>query len=252
MDKLSVTVITFNEEKNIRGCLESVRWADELVVVDSGSSDSTLDICREYTDRLFTEAWRGYGRQKNLAADKAANPWILNIDADERVTKGLKQEIEGLFEKGTELDGFYMPRKSFFLGKWIKHGGWYPDYNLRLFKKGKGRFVERDVHETVELDGRAGYLKKPIEHYTYNSISDYLLRMDRYSTLAAGELKKKGRSINISDIIIRPHATFLKMYILKKGFLDGYRGLILSALYSAYTLSKYIKLWEMEGKDGAS
>lgn len=248
MQELSVTIITLNEEGNIRECLESVKWADEIVVSDSGSTDRTIDICREYGAKVFQDEWLGFGRQKNLCIERASNDWILNIDADEMVTPLLREEIERVLEDRGGCDGFYIPRKSFFLGRWIRHCGWYPDYNLRLFKKGKGRFNEREVHEAVELNGRVGYLGNPLEHYTYKSISDFLERMDRYSTLSAKEMFKEGKRVGLFDILFRPELTFFKMYILKRGFLEGYRGLILSGLYASYTLSKYVKLWEMSRK----
>lgn len=254
MEGLSVTIITLNEEENIRDCLESVKWADEIVVLDSYSSDKTTDICKEYTDKVHSEReWHGFGRQKNLCIEKAKGPWILNIDADERVTPELRKEIEGILSgKQENLNGFYIPRKSFFIGKWIRYCGWYPDYNLRLFRKDKGRFSERLVHESVELKGKTGHLKNPLEHYTYKSISDYLLRTDKYSRLAAKEMFNNGKKGNYFDILLRPLATFLKMFILKRGFLEGYRGLILSCLYASYTLSKYAKLWEMTNTDHKS
>ncbi len=249
--QLSVVIITFNEEDNIRACLESVKWADEIVVVDSNSIDKTIEICREYTDKVYVEEWRGYGRQKNLAIERASHPWILNIDADERVTTELKIEMAGVLGKDRgEIDGYYMPRKNFFLGRWIRYCGWYPDYNLRLFRNGKGFFNEREVHESLKIEGKTAYLMHPIEHYTYRSISEYLQRMDRYSGLAAQEMFRAGRRAGFLDLLIRPELTFLKMYLLKMGFLEGYRGLILSCLYTAYTFSKYARLWEMgEVKD---
>jgi glycosyltransferase involved in cell wall biosynthesis len=250
MQKLSVTIITLNEEENIRDCLESVKWADEIIVSDSGSTDKTVDICKEYGAKVFNDNWLGFGKQKNLCTERTRYNWILNIDADERITPGLKNEIEHILNKTSpdaskKIDGYYMPRKSFFLGKWVKRCGWYPDYNLRLFRKDKGSFNERDVHEAVELNGKAGYLKNPIEHHTYKSISDYLKRMNRYSTLAAKEMLKNGKRAGLHDLLFRPELTFMKMYFLKRGFLEGYRGLILSVLYACYTFSKYAKLWEM-------
>ena len=251
MDSISVTIITFNEEENIRECLESVGWADEIVVVDSGSRDRTVHICREYTDRVFIEEWKGYGRQKNMALERATGKWVLSIDADERVTPGLREEIEEILKgRAQDMDGFYIPRKNLFLGRWIRHCGWYPDYTLRLFRKGKGRFVEREVHEAVSVDGKVGYLKNPLEHHTYRSIGDYLKRMDRYSTLSAREMMREGRGAGPLDLLIRPWLTFMKMYLLRLGFLEGYRGLILSILYSIYTFSKYAKLWEMKRGKG--
>lgn len=244
MQKVSVTIITLNEETNIRDCFESVRWADEILVSDSGSSDRTVDICKDYGARVFHDEWLGFGRQKNLIAGRAKNDWVLNVDADERITDDLKAEIEQVLYQGN-CDGYYIPRKNFFGNKWIKYCGWYPDYNLRLYKKEKGQFNERAVHEAVEIKGSVGYLKNPLEHYTYKDISDYLKRMDRYSMLAAEEMFTNGRSAGYLDLFLRPCFTFLKMFFLQKGFMDGYTGLVLSGLYSSYTFSKYARLWEM-------
>jgi len=247
MQKISVTIITLNEEKNIRACLESVKWADEILVSDSGSSDRTVEICKEYGARVFNDRWEGFGRQKNLIAERARNNWILNIDADERISPQLHEEIESVLSEG-DFDGYNIPRKNFFGDKWIRHCGWHPDCNLRLYRKDKGKFNERDVHEAVKVDGEAGYLKAPLEHYTYRDISDYLRRMNRYSTLAAEEMFKKGRKAGYFDILFRPLFTFLKMFFLQKGFMEGGTGLVLSGLYASYTLSKYAKLREMSGK----
>lgn len=248
LPKISVTIITHNEEKNVADCLQSVRWADEIIVVDSYSADRTVEICKKYKAIVITEKWLGYSRQKNLAIDNAKNEWILSLDADERITKELLDEIKKEFEKDISIDGFYIARKNFFLGRWIKHCGWYPDYNLRLFKKGKGRFIEREVHERAEIKGEAKYLKHPLEHYTYKTLNDFISRLDRYSSLSAIELHKKGRTAGWSHLTVRPVTTFLRMYFLKKGFLEGFYGILLSGLYSFYTFSKYAKLWEMEKK----
>ncbi len=243
MQKISVAIITLNEEENIRACLESVLWADEILVSDSGSADRTVEICKEYGAKVFKDEWSGFGRQKNLIAGRAKNDWILNIDADERVTHDLKKEIESILS--SDYDGYFIPRKNFFGSRWIKYCGWHPDYNLRLYKKERGYFNERGVHEAVQIKGRAGFLKNPLEHYTYRDISDYLKRMDRYSTLAAEEMLKNGKTAGLLDLVLRPSFTFLKMFFLQKGFLEGYRGVVLSGLYSSYTFAKYAKLWEM-------
>lgn len=244
--KLSVTIITLNEEENIRPCLESVKWADEIVVCDSGSSDKTLEVCREYTNRIYMDEWRGFGAHKNLCLDRAFYPWVLSLDADERVSIALRAEIEGILEGKGKFEGYFIPRRNYFLGKWVKHCGWYPDYTLRLFKKDKGRFKERSVHEAVDVNGPIGYLEEPLEHYTYQSISDFLKRLDRYSTLAAEEMARSGKRCRLSRLLLHPPFTFLKMFFLQKGFLEGHRGLLISILYSFYTFSKYAKLWELE------
>ncbi len=248
LPKISVTIITHNEEENIENCLKSIKWADEIVVVDSFSADKTLAICKKYKAKIIKSKWLGYSRQKNLAIDKARNEWILSIDADERITKELLDEIKKEFERGDAADGYYIARKNFFLGKWIKQCGWYPDYNLRLFKKSKGRFIEREVHERAEVNGATKYLKHPLEHYTYKTLSDFISRLDRYSTLSAVELYKKGKRAGWSHLTIRPITTFLKMFFMKMGFLEGFYGILLSGLYSFYTFSKYAKLWEMDKK----
>jgi glycosyltransferase involved in cell wall biosynthesis len=245
MEKISVAIITKNEEANIRECLESIQWADEVVVVDSGSTDQTLEICRQYRAQVFQEEWKGYARQKNSAIAKTRNSWVLSLDADERVPVELREEIAGISaSKG--LEGYFIARKNFFLGSWIKHCGWYPDYNLRLFRKGQGHFQEREVHERVEIEGETGRLRHPLEHHTYRSLSDFIQRLDRYSNLAAREMEKEGRRFRRTDLFFRPPATFLQMYLLQAGFLDGYLGFLLSVLYSFYTFTKYSKLKEQQ------
>src|SRR3990172_3598946 len=218
MDRISVTIIARNEEANIVECLESVKWADEIIVSDSGSTDSTVEVCKGYGARVFS---------------------------DERVTPELRDEILGLPEKGDKV-GYYLPMRNFFGGRWIRHCGWYPDYHLRLYRKDLGRFSEREVHEAIELEGPRAYLKNPLNHYTYRDASDYLERMERYSSLAAKQMLSEGRRPRITDIALRPPFTFLKMFVLQLGFLDGRTGLLLSTLYAYYTYTKYAKLREMK------
>ena len=243
---LSVAIITHNEEDNIRGALESVKWADEIVVVDSFSTDRTAEICREYTDKVFSFEWSGFSEQKNRAVSLTTNPWVLVLDADESVTVELKDEILNIIKDKSSKDSYYLPRKNYFAKRWIKHGGWWPDYTLRLFRREKGSFEAREVHESIKIIGSTGYLENPIEHYTYKNVDDYLKRMQTYSTLAAKELLKKGRRANIFDIIFRPPATFFRMFFLQLGMLDGIYGIILAYLYSVYTYKKYLKLREMQ------
>jgi glycosyltransferase involved in cell wall biosynthesis len=248
MEKISVAIITKNEEANIRDCLECVRWADEVVVVDNGSTDGTQQICQAFQARFYLEEWKGFSQQKNSAIEKTRNEWVLSLDADERVSPALQQEIKEVLERGPSTDGYFIARKNFFLGRWIKHCGWYPDYNLRLFRKSRGRFRERAVHERVEIEGKVGYLKHPLEHYTYRSLSDFFQRMDGYSTLAAREMRNEGKKYRFFDVFFRPPFTFLQMYILRAGFLEGYLGFLLSVLYSFYTFAKYSKLKELQEK----
>ncbi|MBI5379178.1 MAG: glycosyltransferase family 2 protein [Nitrospirae bacterium] len=247
-DKVSVTIITQNEEGMVRGCLESVRWAAEIVVVDAESTDRTAAIAHEYTEKVFVKPWLGFAEQKNLALSEATCPWVLSLDADERVTPDLAAEILDAL-KAPDADGYYVPRKNFFGGRWIRHGGWYPDYTLRLFKRTHGSFGDREVHEGVVLNGRSAYLRHPLVHETYKDLSDYLARMDRYSSLAARELRKRGSRFRLWHLFFRPPAAFVKHYLLKQGFRDGADGLLLAALQAMYTFAKYAKLYEMEQAD---
>ncbi len=254
MEKISVAIITHNEEGDIRDCLESVKWADEIVVVDSFSTDRTVEICQQYSDKVFQREWPGFSVQKNNAIDLTTNTWVLIIDADERVSEGLKAEIKEVLSLGSfgrngpEFDGYLIPRRSYFLGRWIKYGGWYPDYSVRLFRKDKGRFEQREIHESVKINGKTGRLKNPLEHYTYRSLSEYIRRMDSYSTLAAREMAKTGRGSGIGSMLYRPLFTFFRMYVLQQGFREGIYGLLLAILYSYYTFVKYAKLWEMKDR----
>ncbi|KPK77885.1 MAG: hypothetical protein AMJ89_01635 [candidate division Zixibacteria bacterium SM23_73] len=245
MPKISTIVITRNEEKNIRRCLSSIDWVDEIVVVDSGSRDDTKKIASEFTKRIFDIKWEGFGKTKSFAKDKASHQWILSVDADEVVTQDLKDEIQKITKSEDSLDGYYIPRKSNFLGKWIKHGGWYPDYVLRLFKKDNAKFNHSMVHEKVEVNGEIGYLKNALLHYTDPTFDHYLEKLNRYTSLGAEELYRKGKRTKLFDIILRPWAVFFKMYFVKKGFLDGVSGFILAVSSGFHVFSKYVKLWHL-------
>jgi glycosyltransferase involved in cell wall biosynthesis len=247
---ISATIITLNEENNIGDCLASLDWAAEIVVVDSGSTDRTEEICRANPKVRFSHhPWTGFGRQKNVAAALALNDWIFNIDADERVTSELAVSILAADFAG--FQGFRMARENYFGRKWIRHCGWYPDLNLRLYNRRECRFSERSVHETVECRGKVAVLKGNLRHFTYSGISDYLLRMDRYSTLAAAEVVKSGKKPGVMQLLVKPVFTFVKMYLLKRGFMDGYHGLLLSLLYAEYTFAKYAKALELENRTSA-
>jgi glycosyltransferase involved in cell wall biosynthesis len=215
------------------------------VVLDSGSTDRTVELARQFTDRVLTVPWEGFGRTKNRAVEAARMPWIFVLDADERITPELRREIERIVQADGPLDGYRVPRRNHFCGRFIKHLGWYPDYSIRLFRKAKGRFAEREVHESVEVNGRVGTLQHPMLHYTYKSVSDFVLRMDRYSTLAAQELLRRDQRHLPGELVWRPCLTFLKLYFLQKGFLDGRDGYTLALLYSTYNFLKYYKLREL-------
>ncbi len=246
MSKLSVTIITYNEEENIKDCLESVKWSDEIVIVDSFSTDKTVEIAREFTPKVFQNKWTNFSEQKNLALEKASNEWVLSVDADERATPKLKEEILTILNSEfPSFNGYYVPRRNHYLGRWIRHCGWYPDYKLRLFRKEKGRFNERTVHESVVLEGRKGYLKSYLNHYSYKNLSDHLGRIDKFSTLAAEQMFRDGKRARFFDLLFRPLNRFIKMYLIKRGYLDGIYGLIVSVMGSFYVFTKYLKLWEL-------
>jgi len=245
--KLSVTMITLNEEANIRRTLESVKWADEIIVLDSGSSDRTVSICREFTEKVYHQDWLGFSGQKNAAIDLATGEWILSLDADEPVDKELAAEIREIIASPGANDGYQVPRKTFFLGKWVRHGGWYPDYNLRLFRRGKGRFEERAVHEAIKVQGTIGRTVNAVEHYAFPDLASYMSSINKYSSLAVTEMSQQGISIFKAgwiNILLRPLFTFVFKYIFRLGFLDGKHGLVLNIFHAYYVFAKYAKAWE--------
>lgn len=248
---ISVVIITHNEEKNIRRCLENLGWAQEIVVVDSNSTDRTVEIAREYTDKIFLHPFEGYVRQKNYALDQATSDWVLSVDADEVVTTELLDRIRRIWPAERErYDGFTVNRRSQYLGKWIGRCGWYPDRKLRLFRRQKGRWTGENLHERVQLEGRVKNLNADLLHYTYDDLADNIERIQRYSTIFAEAQHKRGRRATILDLAIRPAARFFKAYILKRGFLDGRHGLILSTTAAFYVFLKYAKLWELQRMGG--
>ncbi len=241
---LSVAIVALNEERKLPACLASVAWADEVVVCDSGSADRTRELAEAAGARTYQDPWRGFAAHKNLAVERCRNAWVLVVDADERVTPALREEIESAINDPAALDGYLIPRRNHFLGRWIRYGGWYPDHSLRLFRKARGRFGHRPVHEAVQVEGSVGRLTAAMDHFTYNSVGEFLTRMVRYADLAAEELWTAGRRAGVADLTIRPVWTFLRMYALQRGFLDGWRGLVLAGLYACYTFAKYAHLWE--------
>ena len=241
MEKLSVTIITKNEEKNIGRCLESLKWADEVVVVDTHSGDRTVEICRQYTDKVFDENWHGYGKQKNICASHAKNRWVLNVDADEVVTPETAEEIQRVLKEGPKYPVYHLPRKNYFGDQWVRFGGWYPDRILRLYDKEKVAFSEVQVHERLEPDDNAGGLENALIHYSYRDEEDYIQRQDRYSTLYAQEKSATGFKANWTHMYLRPPFAFFKNYVLKQGFRDGSLGFFLAKNSAIYTHQKYAK-----------
>jgi glycosyltransferase involved in cell wall biosynthesis len=246
MEPISATLITYNEEVNIEDALRSLSWAEELIVVDSGSTDATVEICRRYTDRIFMRAWTGFVDQKNHAVERATHDWIFSLDADERIGPELEREIELLRREGFQHPGYRIPRIAFFMGSWIRHGDWYPDYQLRLFDRRRGRWQGKRVHESVRVEGNPGILKGNILHFTYRTLSDYLRRLETYSTLASQDYLQQGRIASIPKILGNPPAAFLKGYLLKRGFLDGAPGLMVAIMGAISVYFKYAKLYELQ------
>jgi glycosyltransferase involved in cell wall biosynthesis len=248
MNPLSVFILTYNEENNIRACLESVTWADEVIVVDSFSSDRTVEICLEYTDKIFQHEFKGFGKQRKIALDHTTYDWVLSVDADERVTEELRNELLEILKNIPEADGFFIPRISHFLGKEIKHCGLYPDYRqLQFFNKNKMKYSDHLVHEGFVFSGQTSYLKEHILHYSFQTVEEYLRKMDMYSSLAAEDMIRAGKRGKFHQLFTHPASTFFSFYLIKRGFLDGKMGFILSSLYSYYTFIKYLKFWKTSG-----
>ena len=246
MSTLSVLVITGNEEQNIRDCLSSVRWASEIVVVDSGSRDKTVAIAKEFTQKVFVKEWKGYAAAKNFGLSNCGGDWVLWLDADERVSEELAKEIQTVVSQEVAPFGAYeFPRKAFFLGRWIRHCGWYPGYVTRLFKREAGRFSENKVHERLEFIGALGRLQSDLFHFTDPNLFHYFEKFNNYTSLAAAEMKEVGTGFSVVQLIVRPTWLFFRMYFLKLGFLDGIQGFILCVLSSCYVFTKYAKLWEL-------
>lgn len=241
---VSAYVITFNEEDNIRDCLESITWADEIVVVDSFSTDKTVQICRAYTDRVFQREWPGFLDQKNFALEHTTNTWVLNIDADERVSPALRDEIIEELKRDDAVDGYYIPRHTYYLGRWINHGGWYPNYQLRLFRRDKGRWAGEQLHEKVAVKGKTKTLRNDLLHFAYRSLSDQLKTIDQFSRASAEIMGEKGIRGTPFHLLVRPPIKFLETYIYKQGFRDGIPGLINAIAFSFYVFMKYAKVWE--------
>jgi glycosyltransferase involved in cell wall biosynthesis len=247
MPKLSAAIIALNEEKNIRDCLASVRWMDEIIVVDSFSADNTVDICRQFTGKVIQREWPGHVKQKQFALEQATGDWILSLDADERLSDEAAQEIKGrLLHGSSEVDGFTFPRQSYYLGRWIKHCGWYPDRKLRLVRRGKARWTGVDPHDKLVADGKVEHLSGKIYHYVYNDIAHQLKTSDLFSRITAEQWHEQGKKARLFPLLVRPPLKFLETYLWKGGVLDGMPGLIISVVASYYVFLKYAKLWELK------
>jgi len=243
--KISATIITLNEQGNIARAIESLRCADEVIVVDSGSQDRTMEIASKLRARVVESEWMGYAAQKNFAAEQASHDWILSIDADEALSEALEAEIWQIKKSGPQFDAYTVPRLAQYLGRWILHSGWYPDRKVRLYHRAKARWVGEYVHESVQVDGVTGHLESNLLHYTCNSLSEHLRMMDRYTTLAAEELVAQRRRIGWTDLVIDPFWTFFRTYVVKAGFLDGWEGVAIAYMAAFYNFVKYAKARNM-------
>jgi len=245
---VSVYVLTFNNSRTIEQCLRNLGWAAELVVVDSYSTDNTYEICQKYTDKTYRRKWTGHRDQYQYAAGLTTNHWIMFVDADEEVPPELAEEIRCLLNGGTEgIDGFFVNRRTYYLNRWIRYGGWYPDGEIRLYRKTKGRW-EGGLHARIVVDGNIGYLKKEYLHYTYRDISDQIQTIDKYSRIAAQDMMEKGETFSLFKLLFHPPFRFINEYFFKSGFRDGFPGLIIVVSTMFYVFIKYAKLWELRLK----
>jgi glycosyltransferase involved in cell wall biosynthesis len=244
--KLSVTIITKNEAADIADAIESVRWADEIVVVDSESSDDTVTIARRYTGRVIVRAWPGYVAQKNYAASIASHDWILSLDADERVTAVLAEEIRSRLAGTPEHAAYRMPRVTWHLGRWIRTTDWYPDDQLRLYDRRTAEWTGRYVHEGVTVRGTVGRLQGELQHFAFRGIGDHLETIDRYTSYAARQMHESGRRAHLLQLVFHPPLAFLRNYVLRGGLREGAAGFVISAMNGYYVFLKFAKLWELQ------
>lgn len=246
---VSVAVVCKDEEDRIESCLASAAaFADEIVVVDSGSADKTLEIARRFTDKIFSREWKGWRDQKKWAADQCRNEWVLTLDADEAVSDELREEIAAEFAAGPRANGYTMPRKTFYQGRWIRHSGWYPDRKLRLYKRGVARFGGDDPHEVIEVPDPVGHFNGDLIHHTYRDLRHQALQLVRYAWVNADARAARGKRFHLTDLIFRPGWAFFKSWVLQLGFLDGMPGFIIGVMVGYYTFLKYARLWEMGRK----
>ncbi|HET9296883.1 MAG TPA: glycosyltransferase family 2 protein [Candidatus Binatia bacterium] len=247
---VSAIVVCYNEEENIGRCLRSLQWCDEIVVVDSFSIDRTVEICRQFKNIIIHRKWAGYGDQKAFAHSQATKDWVLMIDSDEEVTPELQNEIrEQLAVSGTLCSGFLVPRLVFYLDRWWRRGGWYPDYAIRLFRRDRARWAGTDPHDKIVVNGPVRRLRNPLHHFSYRDIDDHIQRINRYTSISSEELRKQGQPWRLSDALLRPAFRFFRCYFLKRGFMEGFPGFHVAVTAAMYVFLKYAKLWELELKE---
>lgn len=242
--QISATIVTLNEERNIARAIDSLRFADEIVVVDSGSTDATRNIAANAGARVIGKDWCGYAAQKNFAATAAAHDWILSLDADECVTGELAEEIQAVRAEGPHFDAYTFPRLAQYLGRWIRHSGWYPDRKVRLYNRAKAKWVGDYVHESVQVDGSVGDLRGNLLHYTCASLAEHRRTLDRYTSLAAQEIVARKKPASLARLIVDPPWTFFRTWVLQRGFLDGPQGFTIARMAALYTFLKYAKARE--------
>jgi glycosyltransferase involved in cell wall biosynthesis len=247
--KISATIITYNEERNIARAIESLRCADEIIVVDSGSTDRTVELAQNLGATVIDSPWPGYAKQKNLAAERAANDWILSIDADEAISEGLEGELWHIKKSGPQYDAYTMPRLAKYLGQWIFHSGWYPDRKVRLYHRAKATWKGDYVHESVEVTGTTGHLEGQLLHHTCDSLSEHLRTLDRYTTLAAEQIVDQTGHVPYWKMVFEPLWTFINTFFFKRGFLDGPEGLAIAYMAAFYNFLKYAKAKFMGFRD---
>jgi glycosyltransferase involved in cell wall biosynthesis len=244
--QISVVIITFNEEKRLEPALKSVQGiASEIIIVDSFSEDDTVKVAKKYTDQVSRRKWTNYADQKNFANSKAKYPWILSLDADERLSPELREEINCLLDQEPDCSGFSMPRQTHYLGKWIRHSGWYPDRKTRLFRRDSAKWKGEYVHESLEIDGAPRKLNGTIHHFTYRDVKDHICRINKFSSLGAQKLYARGKKCRVRHLILLPSFRFIRSYFLKLGILDGYAGFVIAVLHGYAIFLRYIKLKEI-------
>ena len=237
--------ITKNEEANIRACLESLKWVDKIIVVDAESTDRTVELAKAYTQKVFVRTWLGYGPQKNFAMDQATAVWNLIVDADERVSNELRDEIQALLQKPNPAIAYRIPRRNFYYGCWIRGAGQYPDRQLRLIRRGQGRYNDLPIHEHLQVEGLIGDLQGHLDHHSYPTVLSHELKIGQYSTLSAQERAQAGYArVSPLNLLFNPLWAFIKIYLLRGGYRDGMHGFLFSAFSAAHVLLKYAKLWE--------
>jgi glycosyltransferase involved in cell wall biosynthesis len=242
MVKISGVIMARNEETNIEDAIKSLNFTDQIVVTDTGSTDNTLELAKKAGAEVYHIEFAGFGKSKQKSLEYCDGEWIIFLDADERVSPELAKKLKSIVESNTSIDGYKLNRLTYFLGKPIKHSGWYPDYVTRFFKKDKGKFNNKMVHESIEIEGEVGRVDEVIEHYSYKNLEQYIDKANEYSTLSALEMAEEGKRFGLINLIFRPIFIFFKMFVIKLGFLDGLRGFLLAVLSSYHVFLKYAKL----------